>query len=86
MNLYAVAGSANQLTVVSILAILIVVGVTALHRGWIVLGSTHKDCMEDKARAEKKVEETAIANELKITRLEEENTDLRNYSRRGSMR
>lgn len=76
-----VAENANQLTVTALLAILLVGGLLALHRGWIVLGSTHQDCVTDRERAEAKVEALALAQEAKIARLEADNLDLRSRPR-----
>jgi hexokinase len=77
----SIAANANQLTVTALLAILIVSGVLALHRGWVVLGSTYDDCVKDRDRFEEKVEALATANEVKIARLEADNFDLRSRPR-----
>jgi hypothetical protein len=76
-----IATNANQLTVTGLLALLIVSGVIALHRGWVVLGSTYDDCVTDRDRFEQKVEALAAANEAKIARLEADNLDLRTRPR-----
>lgn len=86
MNFQAIAANANQLTVTALLAMVIVSGVLALHRGWVVLGSQYDDCIKDRDRFEEKVQQTASANELKIARLESDMADLRNRPRGGTTR
>jgi len=48
MNFQAISTNANQLTVTALLAMLIIGGVMALHRGWVVLGSQYQDCIRDR--------------------------------------
>jgi len=86
MNFQAIAANANQLTVTALLAMVIIGGVMALHRGWVVLGSQYQDCIRDRDRFEEKVQATAVANELKIARMEADIADLRTRPRGGTTR
>ncbi len=77
MNFQDIANNANQLTVTALLAMLIVGGILALHRGWIVLGSSYEECIKDRDRFEEKVRAISDANEMKISRLETDLDDIR---------
>lgn len=86
MSFSAIANNANQLTVVSLLALLIVGGIVSLHRGYVVLGSQYQDCIRDRDKFEEKVEALAEQNALKVARLEADNLDLRSRPRGGTTR
>ncbi len=86
MNFQDIAANANQLTVISLLAMMIIVGVVSLHRGYIVLGSQYQECIRDRDKFEVKVEALAEANALKVSRLEADNQDLRARMRGGTTR
>ncbi len=81
MNFQSIAANANQLTVTALLAMVIIGGVMALHRGWVVLGSQYDECIKDRDRFESKMQETATANELKIARMEADIAELRSWPR-----
>lgn len=62
---------------------LLVVFILALVKEWVVLGSTHRECIRDRDRFEGKVESLAADNEEKIARLELEIDNLRASRRRS---
>jgi hypothetical protein len=69
----------QQVTVAGILAF----ALFALYRGWIVLGSTHKECRQEKAELESKVNHYIQEQDRETAELRQELSTLRRSRNRS---